>query len=159
MTPQAVRQRISVDIADRCGPNIVLGDEVRLTQILTNLINNAMKSSPEGGSIRIKMFPVDSGSLALRVIDKGCGIPKSELENVMEPFRQAGTYQTRFNPYSSENSGTGLGLAIVKRLVEAHGGRLRIASKVGLGTVVEVILPRHECAGMGREAETKIAVG
>lgn len=159
MTPQAVRQRISVDVVERCGPSVVLGDEVRLTQILTNLINNAMKSSPEGGSIRIKISPVKHGEISLRVIDKGCGIPKNELVSVTEPFRQAGTYQTRFNPYSSENSGTGLGLAIVKRLTEAHGGRLRIASKVGLGTVVEVVLPRHESAGMGREAETKIAVG
>ena len=159
MTPQAVRQRISVDVVDRCGPSIVLGDEVRLTQILTNLINNAMKSSPEGGSIRIKISPVKQGEIALRVIDKGCGIPKNELVSVTEPFRQAGTYQTRFNPYSSENSGTGLGLAIVKRLTEAHGGRLRIASKVGLGTVVEVILPRHESAATGCNAGNKTATG
>ncbi|GMV62156.1 MAG: hypothetical protein AMXMBFR74_13250 [Parvibaculum sp.] len=159
MTPQAVRQRISVDVVDRCGPSIVLGDEVRLTQILTNLINNAIKSSPEGGSIRIKISPVKHGEISLRVIDKGCGIPKKELVSVTEPFRQAGTYQTRFNPYSSENSGTGLGLAIVKRLTEAHGGRLRIASKVGLGTVVEVILPRHESAATGCNAGNKTATG
>lgn len=159
MTPQAVRQRISVDVIDRCGPSVVLGDEVRLTQILTNLINNAMKSSPEGGSIRIKISPLKQGEISLRVIDKGCGIPKNELVSVTEPFRQAGTYQTRFNPYSSENSGTGLGLAIVKRLTEAHGGRLHIASKVELGTVVEVVLPRHESAGTGYSAGNKVAVG
>jgi len=160
MTPQAVRQRISVDVVDRRGPNIVMGDEVRLTQILTNLINNAMKSSPEGGRIRIKISPAGQGEIALRVIDRGCGIPKNELESVTEPFRQAGTYQTRFNPYSSENSGTGLGLAIVKRLTEAHGGSLRIASKVGLGTVVEVALPRHQ-EGVRAEgnAENRTATG
>jgi len=79
MTPQAARQRISVDVVNRGGPNIVLGDEVRLTQILTNLINNAMKSSPEGGRIRVKISPVEPGEIALRVIDKGCGIPKNEL--------------------------------------------------------------------------------
>lgn len=157
MTPQAVRQRISIDVVDRCGPNIVLGDEVRLTQILTNLINNAVKSSPEGGRIRIKISPAGTAEIALRVIDKGCGIPKSELANVTEPFRQAGTYQTRFNPYSSENSGTGLGLAIVKRLTEAHGGRLRIASKVGLGTIVEVVLPRHEDARSEPAPEKRVA--
>lgn len=159
MTPQAVRQRISIDVVDRCSPSIVLGDELRLTQILTNLINNAMKSSPEGGSIRIKISPVKLGEISLRVIDKGCGIPKNELASVMEPFRQAGTYQARFNPYSSENSGTGLGLAIVKRLTEAHGGRLHIASKVGLGTVVEVTLPRHDSSGMGCIAGDKAAAG
>ena len=159
MTPQAVRQRISVDVVNRGGPNIVLGDEVRLTQILTNLINNAMKSSPEGGSIRVKISPVRPGEIALRVIDKGCGIPKNELANVTEPFRQAGTYQTRFNPYSSENSGTGLGLAIVKRLTEAHGGKLHIASKVGLGTLVEVTLPRHEGICAESDAENKTATG
>jgi signal transduction histidine kinase len=149
MTPQAVRQRISIDVVDRGGPNIVLGDEVRLTQILTNLINNAVKSSPEGGRIRIKISPAGTAEIALRVIDKGCGIPKSELANVTEPFRQAGTYQTRFNPYSSENSGTGLGLAIVKRLTEAHGGRL--------GTIVEVVLPRHEDARSEPAPEKRVA--
>lgn len=159
MTPQAARQRISIDVVNRGGPNIVLGDEVRLTQILTNLINNAMKSSPEGGRIRVKISPVEPGEIALRVIDKGCGIPKNELANVTEPFRQAGTYQTRFNPYSSENSGTGLGLAIVKRLTEAHGGKLHIASKVGLGTLVEVTLPRHEGVCAESDAENKTATG
>lgn len=157
VTPQAVRQRVSIDVVDGGGPNVVLGDEVRITQILTNLINNAIKSSPEGGRIRVKIFPVESGEIALRVIDKGCGIPKSELANVTEPFRQAGTYQTQFNPYSSENSGMGLGLAIVKRLTEAHCGRLRIASKVGVGTVVEITLPRYEDTCLGLEAISKAA--
>ncbi|MBX3447178.1 MAG: hypothetical protein KF765_10505 [Parvibaculaceae bacterium] len=143
VTQQAVRRRIAVDVVERNAPNIVMGDEVRLTQILTNLVSNAVKASREGSRIRIRISAAAHG-IALRVIDNGSGIPKHELGTVTEPFRQAGSYQSVFNPYSSENAGTGLGLAIVKRLTEAHGGQLRILSKVGLGTVVEVTIPRAE---------------
>lgn len=143
VTQQAVRRRIAVDVVERNAPNIVMGDEVRLTQILTNLVSNAVKASREGSRIRIRISATAHG-IALRVIDNGSGIPKHELGTVTEPFRQAGSYQSVFNPYSSENAGTGLGLAIVKRLAEAHGGQLRILSKVGLGTVVEVTIPRAE---------------
>lgn len=143
VTPQAVRRRIAIDVAERQAPNIVMGDEVRLTQILINLVSNALKGSQEGSRIRIRISRSVS-EIVLRVIDTGHGIPKEELGAITEPFRQAGTYQAEFNPYSSENAGTGLGLAVVKRLTEAHGGRLHIASRVGLGTVVEVRLPRAE---------------
>lgn len=144
MTPQAVRRRIAIDVVEKGGTNLTVGDEVRLTQIVTNLLSNAVKSSPEGSRVRVKITSIDDGEVSLRVIDRGCGIPKDELVSVTEPFRQAGTYQGEFNPYAAENAGTGLGLAIVKRLAEAHGGTLHIASKVGLGTIVEVRLPRAE---------------
>lgn len=141
VTPHAVRRRIAVDVVDSNETCVVMGDEVRLTQILTNLLSNAIKSSEEGSRIRIRLSP-EAKEIVLRIIDAGCGIPKDDIPFVTEPFRQATSLQNDFNPYSSDHAGAGLGLAIVKRLTEAHGGRLHIASKVGLGTVVEVRLPR-----------------
>ncbi|MBO6669289.1 ATP-binding protein [Parvibaculum sp.] len=155
ITPQAVRHRISIDVTEMNGPLTVLGDEVRLSQMLINLLSNAMKSSAEASRIRVKATVTPKGQIALRVIDRGRGIPKADLAKVTEPFRQAGTYRDGFDPYASEKAGTGLGLAIVKRLAEAHGGTLHIASKVGLGTVVEIRLPgaaQEECHDEGRVA-------
>jgi two-component system, cell cycle sensor histidine kinase PleC len=140
--PQAARCFVRLDAVHDMQDTTIMVDEVRLLQILTNLVNNAIKSSAEGTAVRIKISPEGRDGIAFRVIDTGCGIPKHALATVTEPFRQAGSYRTRFSPYSTDNAGAGLGLAIVKRLTEAHGGTLHIASKVGLGTVVKIHLPK-----------------
>lgn len=141
---QADARSQTVEILEADGTDLVFGDSLRLKQIVTNLLSNALKSSPEFAAVRIRL---ESGpdNVVMRVIDRGCGIPKADLSRVTEPFERAGTYQEA-GPYSAEKAGIGLGLPIVKRLVEAHGGSLHIASKVGLGTVVTVRLPRCHSA-------------
>lgn len=144
--PQATRRSVALDVVCTMRDATIMGDEVRLVQMLTNLVSNAIKSSKEYAAVRIKICPKGWDGIVFRVIDTGCGIPKDALATVTEPFKQAGSYRTHFSPYSTDDAGAGLGLAIVKRLTEAHGGTLHIASKVGLGTVVEIHLPKTASA-------------
>jgi len=112
----------------------VIGDSLRLRQIVLNLLSNAVKFTPEGGSARLAVRVCDEG-LELVVSDTGIGISKSDLENIWRPFFQADSSLSR------RYGGTGLGLAIVRHFVAAHGGAISLASTLGQGTVVRVILP------------------
>ena len=99
-------------------------DHERVLQIVSNLVGNAIKFTPEGGSIGIEARSVgDEGWFSVR--DTGQGIPEDELPHVFDRFWQG---------RRKSHAGIGLGLSIVKGLVEAHGGRLWVESKVGAGT-------------------------
>lgn len=104
------------------------GDEVKLRQAVINLLKNAAESTPPGKGITLKIS-ADEHYLSLSVIDEGCGIPKSQLSKIFEPFHTTKSY------------GTGLGLPIVKKIVESHHGKLSIHSVEGAGTTVQVLLP------------------
>lgn len=104
------------------------GDEVKLRQAVVNLLKNAAESTPPGKGITLKIS-ADEQYLSLSVIDEGCGIPKSQLSKIFEPFHTTKSY------------GTGLGLPIVKKIVEAHHGKLSIHSVEGAGTTVRILLP------------------
>lgn len=116
-------------------PEHVLWDEDRVEQILTNLIGNAIRHTPEGGKVTLKPF-WDQSYVYLEVEDTGTGIPEEDLPFVFERFYKADKARTRHH-----SSGTGLGLAIVKNLTEAHGGLVTVRSKVGIGTTFSVQLP------------------
>ncbi|HEU4887734.1 MAG TPA: GAF domain-containing protein [Thermoanaerobaculia bacterium] len=120
----------------------VSGDEGRLQQIVWNLLANAIKFTPRGGSVTIKVL--HRGSIVrLTVSDTGEGIDRQFLPYVFEPFRQADSSITR------PHSGIGLGLAIVRSLVEMHGGRIRAASEgKGRGATFTLELPVIEAAPM-----------
>jgi two-component system, OmpR family, phosphate regulon sensor histidine kinase PhoR len=118
----------------------VRADRDRLVQILVNLVDNAVKFTPEGGQVRIEAGPGPAGRVEIRVRDTGIGIPSTDLPRITERFYRVD--KTR----SQEAGGTGLGLAIVKHLVQAHGSELRIESALGHGTTVSFTLPRGEGA-------------
>lgn len=124
--------------AENTLPTYVCGDPVRLRQILTNLISNAIKFTKTGG-ILIKVSSLESqrpgfASLQLTVADTGIGIPDDKLELIFQPFAQAESYTTR------KYGGTGLGLSIVKRLVDLIGGRLWVDSKIGEGSCFHIVM-------------------
>jgi len=120
---------------------VVHADRDRLVQILVNLVDNAVKFTPEGGRIGIEAGPGPDGRVEIRVRDTGIGIPSTDLPRITERFYRVDKDRSR------EVGGTGLGLAIVKHLVQAHGGELHIDSVLGHGTTVSFTLPAGGGAG------------
>ena len=112
----------------------VLADPGRLEQMLTNLVDNAIKFNVEGGSVEVTCRRTDSVSV-VTVADTGEGIPRENLERVFERFYRLDRGRTR------EVGGTGLGLAIVKHLARLHGGEVSVESELGRGTAFHVELP------------------
>ena len=118
----------------------VLGDPDRLQQLFINVVDNALKYTPAGGSVKITASQVISKEgaepkIEIAVTDTGAGIPQKDLPRLTERFFRVDKARSR------ELGGTGLGLAIVKHIVQAHGGELKIDSVVQKGTTVRVILP------------------
>ena len=119
-------------------PNVMMGDPVRLTQVLMNLLSNALKFTPDGFvHVDCRLFTTKDINCVLRlsVEDSGIGIEDDRLASVFEDFTQADTTITR------KFGGTGLGLSIVKKLVELMGGDIDVSSTLGKGTVFTVSLP------------------
>ncbi len=121
---------LTLEIADVDGP--VVADERRLTQIVSNLLDNAVRFSPDGGRVAVAVRRVDA-EVRIAVHDAGPGIPQVDQERIFEEFEQAGT------PEPGE--GTGLGLALSRRLAELHGGRLWVESRPGAGSTFVLALP------------------
>lgn len=138
VTPSACAKGVTLDLqleSSAC----VCGDPMRLQQVTWNLISNAIKFSPENGTVTIRTFVTQSGDeerAVLEVSDQGTGISADFLPFVFDRFRQAdGSTTRRFG-------GLGLGLAIVKNVVELHGGRVSVASEgIGCGTTFRAELP------------------
>ncbi|MFY9288301.1 MAG: ATP-binding protein [Alphaproteobacteria bacterium] len=115
-------------------PNL-RGEERALKQVLTNLLTNAIKFTPEGGSVTLTAIRDDYGRLCIKIEDSGIGIAEEDIPVALAPFGQIESALSR------KNQGTGLGLPLTKALVELHGGVLDLESKVGQGTIVTVIFP------------------
>ena len=113
---------------------LLSGDLRSLQEILQNLLDNALRYTAAGGSIRVKAA-VEGSEMVLSVADTGIGIPKADQDRIFERFYRADAARSR------ESGGTGLGLSIVKHLVEAHGGHIRVESEVGKGSTFYVHLP------------------
>jgi len=109
-------------------------DERKLKQMLLNLLTNAVKFTPTGGTIAIEGH-CGSNGIVLGVRDTGVGIAKPDLDRVLQPFVQVESTLNR------RQEGTGLGLALVKAMVELHDGRINLESEVGGGTLVQLIFP------------------
>ena len=112
----------------------VQADPDRLSQILVNLVDNAVKYTPKGGHV-LFLATAETGHVRLAIQDTGQGIPASELPRITERFYRVDKARSR------GEGGTGLGLAIVKHLVQLHGGTLQIASEYGKGTTMACLLP------------------
>jgi two-component system sensor histidine kinase BaeS len=133
--PQALAKNITLQNHSNPLPSIQ-GDYDRLSQVIFNLLNNAILHTPQGGKIVISAG-VDHHHVKLVVQDTGSGIPEKDLPYVWERFYRVDKSRAR------GLGGTGLGLAIVKQIIEGHGGSVNIESQEGVGTRVTVKLPIH----------------
>jgi len=139
------------NIIDPSIPEVVVGDAGRLTQVLTNLISNAIKFTDRGGVV-VEIQRIDSSSISFTVKDTGRGIPIEKQKEIFEDFVQADNHHAR------EHGGTGLGLAIAKRLVEVMGGNIQLKSVVNEGSSFSFVLPLLADAEVKSKAHVQIAV-
>jgi two-component system phosphate regulon sensor histidine kinase PhoR len=116
----------------------VRGDRVQLSQLLHNIVGNAVKYGRDGGTVTISLAPAGNSMVRLSVADEGEGIPPEHLPRLTERFYRVDSGRSR------SVGGTGLGLAIVKHIVERHRGRFDIASVVGTGTTISILLPAYK---------------
>ena len=129
---------LTVDIAEAF---IVDADRRALTQIMLNLLSNAMKFTPDGGGVSVSAH-LDEDNAVFRIADTGIGIPKDAIAMITRPFEQVE------HQFSKCHKGSGLGLAISRSLTELHGGVLEIESEEGFGTTVTVRMPQQQCTAV-----------
>jgi len=132
--PHAAAQQVALFARIEEVPDVV-GDRARLAQMLDNLVSNALKFTPPGGRVEVRLLRDADGSTVFEVADTGIGIPKAEQDMLFERFFRSTTATKNFI------SGTGLGLSIVKLTAEAHGGTLSVESVEGKGATFRVVLP------------------
>jgi len=118
-------------------PLLVFGDPSALAHVLSNLLTNAAKYSPRGGAITVEVARQD-GSAVVHVRDEGIGIPPEHVGCVFERFYRVP------NEVTARQGGVGLGLAVCKALIEAHGGRIWVDSRVGEGSTFSFTMPLAE---------------
>jgi PAS domain S-box-containing protein len=145
--PQAEAKDITLTLATGPVP-LIAGDRARIAQLLDNLVSNAIKFTPEGGRVDVRVRALKQRAV-LEVRDSGMGIPAGEEEFLFQRFFRTST--------ATEQAiqGTGLGLAISKAIVEAHAGRITVTSEEGEGTTFRVTLPLHSPAELPEP--TKVA--
>lgn len=136
MTPLASAKKLSLQVKYDLQNPITYNDPMRVKQVLTNLISNAIKFT-ESGEVWIEIEETPENRIALAVSDTGIGIDKDQVKNIFEVFRQIDQTTTRKYP------GTGLGLAIVKAFVDMMDGTISVDSKLGYGSTFRVELPRQ----------------
>jgi signal transduction histidine kinase len=137
--------RLSMQAPDS-GVVVVRGDERLVKQVVLNLLGNAIKFTPAGGSIAVVVEEAAEGGCAVRVADSGIGIAEADLGRVLEPFVQVE------GAFARKHGGTGLGLPLVKKVMELHGGQVTIASTLGAGTTVTVTFPAERTTRLARVA-------
>jgi signal transduction histidine kinase len=118
----------NIEVTEDIAPLVLNADAKQITQILTNLVDNAYQAMPEGGSLRIAAR-ADGDVAVITVQDSGAGVDQALVERFFEPF------------FTTRSDGTGLGLAIVRRLIEGHGGKISIENGPSGGAIVTVRLP------------------
>jgi len=125
---------------------VLRADPQLVTQILVNLMSNAVKFTEPGGTVQLIGGRREDGGCSIAIVDSGIGIAQDDLPKVMEPFVQIETAFTR------KNEGTGLGLPLVKRMAALHGANFHIASEPGVGTAVMVDFPPERTEAIERDA-------
>jgi signal transduction histidine kinase len=144
----AVERGVSLDSAVPAETVELRFDRERIVQLMTNLIGNALKFTPRGGAVTVRLEE-EAEAVMLEIGDTGPGIPPDELPHIFERFYR-GT-----NTGDARASGSGLGLAIVRSIVEMHGGEIDVASVLGQGTIFRIRLPQLP-ASAEHEAATKV---
>ena len=117
-------------------PDQFIVDIKLMRQVVSNLISNAVKYSPEGSLVSVQAASNGDGGVEIAVRDRGVGIPADELQNLFQRFFRAST--------STGIAGTGIGLHMVKALVDMHGGRIDVSSEEGAGSTFTVYLPKRD---------------
>ncbi len=142
-TPQS--QKAGVEVKVEVAPNLpsLTADGDRLAQVFTNLVDNALKFTPSGGVVSLSASAVN-GEMRVSVSDTGPGIPLEAQAHIFDRF-----YQADSSRKGGEKHGAGLGLAIAQEIVQAHGGKISVHSRLGEGTSFDVFLPL-----MGKSATT-----
>lgn len=138
---QAIKKQQKILLEPVAENLAIFADKKHLRQIVINLLTNAIKYTPEGGSIRVSVeedagkLPSGKDSLRIKVVDTGVGIPDAESHKVFQAFQRVN------DAYSLRQQGTGLGMPLSKRLVEANGGSIGFSSEVGVGSEFWIDLP------------------
>jgi signal transduction histidine kinase len=130
--PRAERLGVRMRLTGEAAP--FDGDRDRLAQVFVNLIDNALRHTPSGGTVDVSVVPQE-GALTIVVSDTGVGIPFNDLPHIFERFYVVDRSRTR------DSAGTGLGLSIVKQIVEAHGGTIVADSVFGRGATLTCVFP------------------
>jgi two-component system phosphate regulon sensor histidine kinase PhoR len=138
MLPLATQKKVELHLEPAPEPAHVVCDGEAVHQILTNLVENAIKYTSEGGSVTLGAYLVNSEQYEFFVRDTGAGIPADDLNRLFERFYRVDKAR------SKALGGTGLGLAIVKHLTLAQGGRVRVESKLGEGSTFYFTLPTRD---------------
>ncbi len=140
--PQSRERGVPIHVESAAAPVEAYADEVAVRQVISNLLDNALKFSPEGKEVTVRVMRDDAnGSAVLEVEDTGVGIGEEALPYIFEAFQQESEGLTR------EYEGAGLGLSIVEKLVDALGGQIEVTTQKGEGTRFVVYLPRPEGSG------------
>lgn len=138
---QIRQKRIRISTRVRSGVTTAWLDRDQIDQVLGNLVSNALKYTPEGGTIELEAGRSDDGMLAISVKDSGIGIPKKDIERIFERFYRVDKARSR------NMGGTGLGLSIAREIVKAHGGSIMLESELDKGSKVTFTLPMNEPKG------------
>ncbi|WP_251553946.1 PAS domain-containing sensor histidine kinase [Neobacillus muris] len=127
----AIIKNVHIRLENELENPVISCEENQLKQVFINLLKNAIESMEHGGEITVKINSVHHEMIRIAVIDQGGGIPEQQIARLGEPF------------YTTKADGTGLGLMVCYRIIETHGGRMKISSELNKGTTVEVCLPCH----------------
>lgn len=146
VTPRARESSVAV-VVESGPPTRLLVDSRRVLQMLLNLLSNAIRFTPPGGTVRINWGRRLDGSFTLSVIDSGPGIPEAELALVIEPFHRPA--DSKLNDRHESN---GLGLPLTARLVRLHGGKLVLSNAAFGGLIALLLFPKHRVLGMAAPA-------
>ena len=106
------------------------GEEHSLKQVFINLFKNSIEAIDPQGEISLSISALDNNTISIKISDSGIGMSPESLERIFEPF------------YTTKENGTGLGLLISQKIIQDHGGSLKLTSKTGKGTTAEVLLPQ-----------------
>lgn len=138
--PQAGRAGVTLKVEPTSDLPALIGDGDRLAQVFTNLVDNALKFTPRGGTVGLRAW-LEKDEIHASVSDSGSGISPADMPHIFDRFYQAGRLRR-----GGQKQGAGLGLAIVREILQAHGGRINVRSQPGQGTTFIVQLPLAQSA-------------